>query len=313
MNKRKMKIRVSTGHHFNWFIDMEYEKIKIIAEKDALLQLLNSTSFSKGKTLKYIFQNLAEIVLIMDEEDLEKDWKNMESKLRKLFDSFDLERPTAISALKKIYKNPAFCVEFDPFALWVLNKAENEINNLKECLGVWALHPNSITDDCFEVRLPKRYTNNSVIKGKKNNGWGNYLALLEKELPPMNGIVINDRYLLSNVHWEDGKVCGFYGLDNLVCLFDELLPKNLKIPFHILILCKHPDKEIDCSDFLNEFMEKVQRLRGYDIKIIFVYDESFHHRDLLTNYFNLKADKGFNAFLHNQMKKLNGENTFELL
>ena len=288
-----------------------HKKIRIVAEKDALIQLCFNKEFHEGKILKHIFRNLADILLIMDEDVFEAEWNNSESDLRKFFDAYDVPRPRAISGLSQIYKDPRICVKLDPYALWLFNKSELDVINFREFLGVWALTPQSLSDDYFSLEHPREYDKDDVIAGSKDNGWGNYLEELPKALPPINSIVLNDRHLLLNSNEKTAMRSGFYGLNNLKVLFNELLPHNLKVPFHILIFCQHPKMNIvDTDTIVNQF---IQDVRNYTIEIEFVYDKSRHKRDLYTNYFRFWVDRAYNAFYNRDLKKLNGENDFKVV
>lgn len=291
-----------------------HNKICIVAEKDAIIRLCFNKEFIEGKILKHIFRNLADILLIMDEDVFESEWNDSESEIRKFFEAYDIPRPRAISGLTQIYKNPGICTKFDPFALWLFDKSEQDVSNFREYLGVWALSPQSLSDDYFCLEHPREYDKDDVIDGSKDNGWGNYLEELPRPLPPINSIVLNDRHLLLNTNENTALRSGFYGLNNLKVLFNELLPKNLKVPFHILIFCQHPQMSIADTDIIVEqFIQDIKDLRNYTIEIEFVYDKSRHKRDLYTNYFRFWVDRAYNAFYNRDMKKLNGENDFKVV
>lgn len=295
-------------------MENNHRKIHIVAEKEALIQLSFNKEFREGKTLKHIFRNLADILLIMNEEEFEKEWGNSESDIRKFFEAYDIPRPRAITGLNRIYNNPGICTKLDPFALWLFNRTEQDVNNLREYLGVWALSPQSLSDDYFDIEHSREYDKDDIIDGTKDNGWGNYLEELPKVLPPANSIVLNDRHLLYNTNEKTALRLGFYGLNNLKVLFNELLPQNLKIPFHILIFCQHPKMNIaDTDTIVNKFIQEVKSLRNYSIEIEFVYDKSRHKRDLYSNYFRFWVDRAYNAFYNSDMKKMNGENDFKVV
>lgn len=291
-----------------------HKKIRIVAEKDALIQLCFNKEFQEGRILKHIFRNLADIILIMDEAEFDSEWNDSESDLRKFFEAYDIPKARAISGLTQVYQNPGICAHLDPFALWLFNKKEEDVSKFREFLGVWALSPQSLSDDFFSLEHPREYDKDDVINGNHANGWANYLEELPKALPPINSIVLNDRHLLLNTNERNALSSGFYGLNNLKVLFDELLPKNLKITFNILIFCQHPKMNIaDTDTIVNQFIHDVQSLRSYPIEIEFVYDKSRHKRDLYTNYFRFWVDRAYNAFYNSDLKKLNGENDFNII
>ena len=291
-----------------------HKKIRIVAEKDALIQLCFNKEFHEGKVLKHIFRNLADILLIMEEKQFDEEWNDSESDLRKFFESYDMPRPRAISGLTQIYKNPGICVDLDPFALWLFNRSEQDVINFREYLGVWALSPQSLSDDYFSMEYPREFDKDDIIDGSKDNGWGNYLEQLPKNLPPINSIVLNDRHLLLNTNESSALRSGFYGLNNLKVLFNELLPQKLKVAFHILIFCQHPKMNVaDTDNIVNQFVNDVKASRNYPIEIEFVYDKSRHKRDMYTNYFRFWVDRAYNAFYNRDLKKLNGENDFNVV
>ena len=290
-----------------------HKKINIFAEKDALLKLSQNKEFTNGRNIKQILKNLSKIFLIMEEDEFDKEWNNVESDLRKFFDAFDIPKPEACSKLKSVYKDPVLCSKLDPFALWLFNKSDYDLDKFRNYLGVWALNADALTDDNFSLEHSREYEKNAVIKGTKGNGWGNFLEELPKKLPPMNSIVINDRYLLLNTNEKNTTIAGFWGLNNLKILLGELLPLDLKIPFHLLIFCQHPRLDIQTTDkIVNKFISDIKNLRNYPIEIEFVYDVSMHKRNLFSNYFLFYVDRAFNAFYDYDKTKLNGENDFSI-
>ena len=292
------------------------DKVRIFAESGALIKLLNNKEFKDGRNLKKILRERSELYVIMDEKTLKAQWEDLESPVRRFCDAIDKPRPNAIEGLEPFFNTPKLLCEIDPFAIWLLDKPEKDLNDMRTLLGVWAISPSELTDDFFCLEYPKGYPqkDGAVITGPKNNGWGNYLCGLTKPLPPMNSLIVNDRYLLANYSKSDKAKRRFFGLNNLVALFDELMPKNLKVSFHIFIYCQHPSLSIETTDtFVKRFINEVKALREYEIVIEFVFDYALHHRTLYTNYFRFNANRGYNAFLDFNMIKLNGENIFRIL
>lgn len=288
-------------------------KIKLIAEIDALIQLSYNTGFVKGGLLKFILKNTSDIILIMDDEELNNLWSDSESDLRKFCDSYDIPRPKADSEIKEKYLNPVFCYQHDPFAIWLLNRPHEVLSKFKDYLGLWAISPKELSDDFFCLDHKRVYSRSEFIEGPKDNGWGNLLTEIPKSLPPMNSIVINDRFLLLNENERLAEKSVNWGLKNLKALFEELLPRSLKVPFHILILCQHPKL---CNAKVNEkvqhFITEIQNTRDYDIKFEYIYGKSKHNRGLYSNYFLIFADRAFSAFYAYNLKQLNGENIFSI-
>lgn len=285
------------------------KKIRIIAEEDALLQLSSNEEFNKGSKLKSILRNCAEIILIMDENEFGAQWEDSESNIRKFVQAYDMPKPRAISGLNKIYSNPGLCYKLDPFAIWFFNKSTADLKKFRNYLGVWAINTSELTDNFFYINHSREYEKNDRINGTRGNGWGNFLEQVPGFLPPINSIVINDRYLVYNTNEVNADKIGFAGLNNLKILLKELLPKNLKIPFHVLIYCKHPKLDMDKTDVIvQKFIRDVKNLRRYEIKVEIVFGAALHKRGLYSNYFLMNADRGFNAFYNLENNKLCGEN-----
>ena len=286
-----------------------HKKIHIIAELAAILHLSSNNEFLEGRLLKYIFKNLSQIILIMDESEFEKQWTDSESPIRKFFDSYDIPRPRAISGLARVYSDPSLSYQLDPYAIWLLNRPEKAINNFRDFFGVWAINTQMLTDDYFSIKHADEFDKGEEIAGGRNSGWGNFLEKVDKSLPPINGIVLNDRHLLLNTNERTARRRGFWGLNNLKYLLDELLPQKLIIPFHILIYCQHPNLEAATTDLIvDKFIQDVKALREYEIVIEVVYNTARHKRGLYSNYFLFDAERGFNAFYDYNHKVLNGEN-----
>lgn len=285
-------------------------KVRIFAEESALIQLIKSNGFINGRYLKTILKN-SKLYLIMDEDKFESMWNDSESDIRKFCLAYDIPRPEAVSGLRKVYEKPILCTQLDPYAIWLLNKSDEDILKFKDYLGVWAISPNDLLDDFFCIEHKRVYSKDDVINGPKQSGWGNFLAELPKDLPPLNSIVVNDRYLLLNTNENNAEKVGFWGLKNLKALFEVLLPSDLKVTFHILLLCQHPDLDVETTNrLIEQFISDIKQTRNYKIEIEFFYSKSQHKRGLYSNYFIFDVDRAFNAFYANNLKVLNGENNF---
>ena len=289
-------------------------KINIFAEEEALVRLGTNSEFINGRLMKYILKNQANIFLIMNEDRFNEVWSDSESQLRKFCEAFDLAQPRCLSGLTQIYSKPDLCYQLDPFAIWLFNRSDSDINKFREYFGVWALNPSKLTDNFFHLSHSKEYDRGDEITGSHDNGWGNFLEQVPTTIPPLNSIVLNDRHLLFNTNEDTAEKKGFFGLNNLKILLNEILPHNLKIPFHLLIYCQHPNLSIKTTDtIVKDFIKDVSALRNYKIVIEFVYAVARHKRAFYSNYFLFEADRGFNAFNNYKRKRLIGENDFSIM
>ncbi len=291
-------------------------KVNIFADVTSFLNLLANPEFAKGRDLKSLIRQRAEVFLIVDQEELDRRWEDAEDTLRKLCDAYDIPCPRALPKLAAIFESPDLCVRLDPFGLWMINASEQDINRFREYLGVWMVNPSSIMDDIFYLHHKRDYNKGDIIDGSSNdNGWANYieeLSLNGKRLPPINSVVINDRYLLLTTSENiSPEKYASYSLNNLKKLFDALLPQDLKISFQLTIYCDHPKLDIATTDKITQkFKDDMQHGKPYPIQIEFIYDHARHKRTFHSNYFLFDVDRAYNAFDCRDYNKLIGENYF---
>lgn len=278
-------------------------KIHIYADVVSFVRLLLNSKIREGKDIKCMLRTRAEIHLCISKKDLSSLWEDEESILRKLCDAIDLPCPQADPSLLQIYEFPNI-VQQDPLGIWFFNLTEENISRFQEYYGVWMLNAESIDDETLFLHHNREYDIDDVIEGESDNGWKNYLNQLDKALPPLNSIVINDRYLINNTNESSAAKYGFWGLNNLLKLLDAILPSTLGIPFHLLIYCQHPKLPIvNTNEIINQFIANVKDLRGYEIVVEFVYNnQSRHKRTFHSNYFLLNIDRGYNAFYNYNWK-----------
>lgn len=287
---------------------MPNNKVRIIAEPQAIISLRRNPVFCNSKTLQHIFRNCAEIVLIADEEKFKDHWSNLESPIRRFFDAYDMPKPKAITGLKSVYEYPARCGNLDPFAIWLLNKPQAAISKFHDYLGLMAINPQSLKDDMFNLDHGKEYSSGDIVYGK-GSGWANFIGLMGRPLPPFNELALNDRYIVANIA-DDGY---FYGIQNLYDLFMSILPLTLKVPLKITIFCYHPPTSFEHIDnAIQELRAKIQEQREYSITIDVIYGDAHHKRFLYTNYFTLCTDSGYNAFRRNNHRQISKDNKLSI-
>lgn len=138
----------------------------------------------------------------------------------------------------------------------------------------------------------------SFEKGSKNifNSWGEVFNLKSPE--PLNSAIVIDNFLWKNLddfHNEN--------LENLYDIFNYLIPKTLKIPFHISIIISN-NKSLITKKFTEKLSKIVKNLKastGVDIEISLsthtdTVKDDLHERVIITNYHYIYSDKGFNVF-----------------
>jgi RNAse (barnase) inhibitor barstar len=292
---------------------MNQHKVTIYTNRQSLLQLNWNKEFISGKFLKGLIKN-AKIVLMISEENLDAIWKDTESDLYKFCEAHDISKPSCDDFLSQLCENNDLFAEKDSTAIWMVNLSENDCNEIKKRYGIWIVNTNSINDDYFRLyHQSEDYEKDEIIKGTKNNGFGNYLETSPKPLPPLNSIVLNDRFLFvsENPRVRPEDVFN-WGAANTECLLDTILPDTLRIPFHLLIYCEKPniDDSTKVEQLIKDLSDRIKSLRQYSIEVEFVFSQANHKRFLRSNYFSMNTDLGFNAFYQNKLTKLRGENDF---
>jgi hypothetical protein len=138
----------------------------------------------------------------------------------------------------------------------------------------------------------------SFQKGTENqfNSWGEVFSLKTPE--PINSAIVIDNHLWKNLddfHNEN--------LENLYEIFENLIPKTLKIPFHLSLITSN-NKGLFNPKFIEKLSKIVKNLKtktGINIEISFsthtdAVKDDIHERVILTNYHYIYSDKGFNVF-----------------
>lgn len=160
---------------------------------------------------------------------------------------------------------------------------------------------NLLVDDAVLQNPFKLNYFKNLIKGKTSNNWK---VLFNERNLVSNSLIINDPYILhinDNKRNRNNDKANNQRDINILYLIDSILPKDLDVPYHILIVT---DKNKDLKDFqINTFykyipdlINKIESLRSYEIKVEVVIDKAFHKRKLFTNFLNVTTDKGFKIF-----------------
>jgi hypothetical protein len=287
---------------------MQSTKISIYTERYTLVRLGLNAEFKNGRILKQLFKN-ANIILMMAKEELDGLWEDSESDIRKFCEANDLPKPDCDDFWEDLRTRPLLCIEKDPTALWILDISDENIKRFREYLGIWMVNTSQIKDDAFSLEhQSKIYRREECIPGSKDNGYGNFFNTMDKPFPPMNSIVLNDRFLfvVENDEIDPTKVFN-WGAKNVLSLFNEVLPEKLGVPFHIFIYAfppkiKNHDEKLKLID---ELCDKIKKLReNYEIEVELVLRRAEHERFFLSNYFQITVDLGYNTFNVNSMTKL---------
>lgn len=126
--------------------------------------------------------------------------------------------------------------------------------------------------------------------GPSKGGWAALLSPMGAL--PMNSLVVVDNYLFQNIH--EGKA-------NLLNLLDALLPSELDVAFHLLLITTNPRNVLHPESLATLFAELQAGLnRPYPIAFGLLThregDKRFHRRAWISNYHLGVSDRGFVCF-----------------
>lgn len=193
-----------------------------------------------------------------------------------------------------------------PRALFLLNLDSDLLNDIKKKYGMLIMSENNLDDSLLCVAdsktiLPSENFGKSILEG-----WSKFL---NREKPPYNALVISDRYLFEN---GDGSL----GVDNIIAVFELLLPFELEIDFHLTLLVNEPTKNFGDEEWHQEILRKLKEginslNRNYPIIFEITFSDTVHPRVIIGNYFRIKMEVGFNLFKLNRLGMVQGNNEFE--
>lgn len=278
---------------------MAETKIVIYASRNALEEIAVFNDVYPN--LHHIFKTHATLCVDMTDEELDNALEDLEGDLSQ----FCLKNDIGLIALHPYFEtlneNYSQVVE-KPRSMFLLDISTEKAKELSENLGVIVQSDANINDNVLQFAFRKGVEKGEIIEGT-GNGWQNLFKGLT--FPPSNSIVISDNYLLQNE--KDGKLIGF---ENLKLLLHAILPLKLGTVFHLFIITPMPQKiSSERANQLNGMLKAYLRtIRDYEIQLEFVFSNTIHPRKIISNYFVIVCDKGFQLFHPTRTKEVHDAN-----
>ena len=177
-------------------------------------------------------------------------------------------------------------------SMFLLDISSDEAKELTEKYGIIVQSENCIDDEVFQLSFRRVLEKDTTIPGA-SHGWRNLFK--ELRFPPCNSFVITDNYLFKNV--KNGQPVG---QENLKMLLDALLPAKLETTFHLFIVAQKSNRVFNdekAKEVLVELTNYINEIRS-DIKVQLelVTSHTVHPRKIISNYFVIVCDKGFQLF-----------------
>jgi hypothetical protein len=190
-----------------------------------------------------------------------------------------------------------------PRDIFILNESQDFCNSSMQKFGVLVLNSGDLNDvKTLAKRHKKIYSKDEVVETTLPlttlKGWHSFTNDLK--LHPLNSIVIIDNHIFNNRK---------SGMKNLVNLIGSILPEQLDVSFHILIIIDNREVKLNrnaLSKFKEEIHNQLSMKVDYEIKIGIIshsLDGEFHNRVLISNYFIITSDYGFDCFENERAKK----------
>ena len=217
--------------------------------------------------------------------------------------SFGGKMPIALfDIFETIKEEPSYIAE-KPRAAFLLNIPQEKAEEYQAHFGVLVQSIDNIDDKVLKHQFYKELPEGTVVESATKKGWYN---LFHFDLPPTNCIVITDDFLVKN---EERST--LFGEPNLKEIFDAILPADLKIPFHVLILTNDKDKsQNQCETLAGRLKAMIVALRTYPIQFEIVFTSALHKRKLFMNYVSVTCDRGFAMFSLRDLKTVRSSNDF---
>ena len=237
-------------------------KIKIYLTKESFEEIIILNDIYPN--LNHIFRKSAIFILDMTEDELDNSLENTESDFATYCNSHNIKTIAKKSILNNMLVNKDELIK-NCRSLFIMDINEQEAKKIQEENGILVLSKNSIDDNVFNQRFWRyRFIKDSKIEGNAITGWIDVMK--EMSWLPINSMIISDDYLFAG---SDDTLDNC--VENVKGLLDAVLPSNLAIDFHILILTTHPkcDKQ-KRNQLVGEIKSYIQSKRNYKIKLEFI-------------------------------------------
>ena len=290
------------------------------------------------RNFEFIFKNRAIVYIDASEYEIENfetiTGNTVTNDLAFYFNEIDVLPHSGKKAFERFScQDSSISDEFNG-SIFILDISKERAKALSDASGIWIISKEEIEKDpdveCVildRIKMDKE----DVIPGEQygsssENGWLYLFGERKKLFPPYNEIIIYDNFLKEYANeytkvppYSTKKIGGrewnyvFIGLENLLLLFDAILPQTHNNPLKVLIVLPkniEVNHENKLENRITIWIEEVKKLRNYTISVSFLLigntktkwkentkeSHPLHPRVLYTNYFYIETEKGFKVF-----------------
>lgn len=249
-----------------------------------------------------ILHNSQNIQIILKSDG---DWRSSpDNPLFILSQSLGMNFPDKNEYISNIEIYPESVMEY-PSGIFILDIPIETANEIQKDYGVIVQSGHNIDSRILTKPFEKdRYSFDDNEKG----GWEQILACLKEY--PSNAMVINDRNLFTNKSKSKNGSWSNDGIENVINILDQILPKTFKTKYQVCIICGD-SKQIKndfskISTLLNKRKKELNRNYEIELELVAinsVYGDLFritHNRRICSNYFLITADHKIAAFINDE-------------
>ena len=290
----------------------------LVLEKEAF-EKITAFEYEDFPVWNKIIAGNIDITLNLTEEELEQELNDPESPMTMALQAYQsIRRPNPGKELfDGIQKDAAFLENY-PKSAFILNLPEKECQKLGDALGLLVYSSQNLKDEFTQLIIEEDFAESEIVQCHLTGleGWTKVLKPFEKH--KSNSSIFVDRNLFTNTERKNNV-----GVQNLNVYMDSILPKELKIPYHLFIATelstKFQRQPRLHKDAVKELIKEISSLRDYEIIVetLFIHSgrpghKYTHQRRVLKNYYFGKAEHGFSIFHVNDKSKVRSDNDFDL-
>lgn len=276
--------------------------IRIYSEKEALENIFLEED--SNKVLSNILYYHSDICLNVSDDDFDFEVEEQDF----IFEILKAKGGDGITPYEKpfhdLYEDYNNLVK-ESQALYFLNIDPQEASDLSSSLGLFVFGCERFNEDLLSYSYVKLLPDGYHCE---QNGKIGYHNLLNRQIPPFNSLIISDQYLFKN---DQGK----RGESNLIQFIEAILPNELNIDFHLMVIApEHENMNTQsCANLTGRIRTAINNLNlNYKVFFEMVFSETEHKRTASSNTFYINMDKGFATFKSSDNKTVVGKNDFKI-
>lgn len=284
-------------------------KFQVYADLELLETILLESS--KYKNWNNILKSHSDVYVDMSQIDYDRDIALAdESILFQYLQDTGGKEPIPNDQFFIDFKADNTVVERKPLSAYFFNKDDNEISALKNKFGL-LFQNEKIDDQILSKKFQKNCNKNEIFNNSGVIGWK---AIMPSQMLGYNSLIITDPHLFNNDKNFNGTIIN-YGVENIIKFLDALLPIQLGIDFHLLIVSSRQNagfSDAKMQLIYNDLNVRVKALRNYLINLeLIITPDAIHRRSSFSNYHLINCDKGFKLFSIDDPSKVHDDNSFK--